>query len=109
MHGHTFVITHVPSLRTWGTTPVNRGGRTFLDTEVVYGIAQGGQCLTAQFPDDGSCMATNESTWTLNTSNWMCGQRKVRYWIDISAVARLCVDRKKQKRPLIVPDRRRWW
>ncbi len=109
---HTFVITSAPDLAVHGgyveRTVPSGGVRRFWST--WYSVAQGGQCLTTQFPDDGSCMGANEVSHSLDAADWIWdgrgggAERRVGYWIDINKLGDACDDG-----ALIMPARRISW
>jgi hypothetical protein len=120
-HGHVFVVTESPDPATHAgiVKRQDQFGRWRAFFNQWYTVAQGGQCGTAKFPDDGSCMGTNEGSHALDSSDWAWGDRKVQYWIDVGALgdvkdAGLVSDTFKDgdvcdDGPIITPDRKIAW
>ena len=99
-HGHVFVVTDAPDPATHAgiVKRQDRDGLWRAYFNEWYTVAQGGQCASPpKFPDDGSCMGTNERGRTLDSRGWVWDQaggggasRRVSYWIDIDKLGSFC-------------------
>jgi len=99
-HGHVFVVVSVPdpNVHAGIVKRKDRDGVTRAYFNQWYTVAQGGQCAAPPtFPDDGSCMGTNERGRGLDSRDWIWDQsgggganRTVSYWIDIDALGPSC-------------------